>query len=615
MQNPTNIRRKAQKLAQKGATEEALAEYARLSEEGHLEPYDLVVYGDLLSRSGDRSESVKRYLEAMESYSKAGLNRNAIALGKKVRRLAPGATHVHKDLGELYAAEGLASESCLHYLEYLEHVDAREDGVAASVEEVCRKLLDLSLPSFQVVPRIVQAARTVGREKVLAEGVLHQVRRAAAMANTEAEASLRQILSALDPALASAPGGPRVESEAEAESPSPYEASDYTIDVGDLPGKAFSAPSPPEPIDHADPESPPMLSLDDFSFEEPDDAGNGAEQSGILEGLLEPEAPGDVPEPLDLDRESTDSAYFGEAPEALREQGIQCLERKDTMRAQRAFMKAASLFFEAARSRDAAELYERVVKIDPNHIDALRGLVEIAHINGEKAKTAHWGCELGDVLLAREMYPEAKVQFERVIAFDPQNSKAQSRLRRLNTIAGVKEAGFGELAPSAREVEGAQVVVRSDEPDSSQSSLNLSQILEEFRAAVVRHIPTEDSQSHYDLGMTYKEMGLIEEAIREFEVAAQSNENRPSSLEIMGECYLLLSRFEEAAEVLEHLVREAGGVAEAPVHLRLGRAYEALGDWDRAEEEYHRALDIDENLEEAVELLQSLEVRRTQGAA
>jgi len=164
-------------------------------------------------------------------------------------------------------------------------------------------------------------------------------------------------------------------------------------------------------------------------------------------------------------------------------------------------------------------------------------------------------------------------------------------------------------------VEGAQVVVRSDEPDSSQSSLNLSQILEEFRAAVVRHIPTEDSQSHYDLGMTYKEMGLIEEAIREFEVAAQSNENRPSSLEIMGECYLLLSRFEEAAEVLEHLVREAGGVAEAPVHLRLGRAYEALGDWDRAEEEYHRALDIDENLEEAVELLQSLEVRRTQGAA
>ncbi|HET9233041.1 MAG TPA: hypothetical protein VFP10_02745, partial [Candidatus Eisenbacteria bacterium] len=116
LQHQNNSRRKAQKLAEKGATEEALAEYGRLAREGHLEPYDLVVYGDLLSRTGNRSEAVRRYLEAMDSYSKAGLNRNAIALGKKIRRLAPHETNVHRKLGELYTAEGLASESCLHYL-------------------------------------------------------------------------------------------------------------------------------------------------------------------------------------------------------------------------------------------------------------------------------------------------------------------------------------------------------------------------------------------------------------------------------------------------------------------------------------------------------------------
>ena len=40
-------------------------------------------------------------------------------------------------------------------------------------------------------------------------------------------------------------------------------------------------------------------------------------------------------------------------------------------------------------------------------------------------KMAHWGTELGDVLLAREMYADAKVQFERVLAFDADNVKAR----------------------------------------------------------------------------------------------------------------------------------------------------------------------------------------------
>jgi tetratricopeptide (TPR) repeat protein len=579
LQNQQSSRRKAQKLAEKGATDEALSEYGRLARAGHLEPYDLVVYGDLLSRTGSRSEAVERYLEAMDSYAKAGLNRNAIALGKKIRRLAPHETNVHRKLGELYTSEGLASESCLHFLEFLEHVDVKADGVADAIEDVCGKLLSQSLPSFQVVPKIVQAAKTVGRDKRLAEGVLHQMRRAKATGNREAEQTLEKLLNSLDPELASG---------ASHEPVSVKEASPFELDATSLTARAREQEPVRQNLDT------PALSLRDFSFEEAEpNHENGSS---------------DTPAPDPNDSDAFESA------EALREQGLSSMERKDTVRAQRFFMKAAYRFFEAGQSPEAAELYERVVKIDPNHLDALRGLVEIAHINGERAKMAHWGSELGDVLLAREMFAEAKVQFQRVLAFDPQNAKAQSRLRRLNTIAEVKDVGYSGLAPNTREVEGAQVVVRDDEKaTSSQSTLNLSQILDEFRAAVVHRIPENDSQSHYDLGMTYKEMGLLEEAVREFEIASQNEGNRPASLDIMGECYLLLSQFDRAAEVLESVLAETGG--NAPVHMRLGKAYEALGDWDRAEEEYHRALELDENLEEALELLQNLEYRRTQGAA
>jgi tetratricopeptide (TPR) repeat protein len=599
LQNTTSIRRKAQQLAQKGAVNDAMAEYAKLAEQGHLEPYDLVVYGDLLTRAGNRDDAVARYLEAMDSYAKAGLHRNAIALGKKVRRLAPAHTAVPRKLGELYAAEGLASESCLHFLEYLETLNGKEPGAADTVEEVGKTLLGLSLPSFQVVKQIVAAAKPYGRDKALAAGVLHQAQRARDMKNAEAEKSLLVLARSLDPHVESQGGAaaPR-----ESESPQPF------IDPGQVdlaPAFAPAAAAAPLP-----PAAPPVLSLDDFSFDEPASAvasPNGAGPAEAEPAEVEVEAGSDA----------EDSLAAIEDADALRAQALGYLERNDSSRALRAFIKAATAYFDGGRTKESAELFERVVRIDPNHLEALRGLVEIAHINGEKGKMAHWGCELGDVLLAREMYAEAKIQFERVLAFDGRNAKAQARLKRLNAIAGVQSVGFGPLAPAPSEVRKAQVTVRDDNPEStqSQSSLNLSQILEEFRAAVVERIPATDGQSHYDLGMTYMEMGLLEEALREFETAATAEENRLTSMEMMGECYLLLSRFEEAIRSFESVAALADQPSRARAHLKLGQIYEEMAEWSRAEEEYYRALELDEGLEEAVERLGTLEERRERGAA
>jgi tetratricopeptide (TPR) repeat protein len=615
LQNTTSIRRKAQQLAQKGAYGDAMAEYAKLAEQGHLEPYDLVVYGDLLARNGSKGEAVERYLEAMDSYASAGLNRNAIALGKKVRRLAPHHMAVPRKLAELYASEGLASESCLHYLEFLESVDGKDPGAADSVEEACRKLLDLSLPSFQVVKQIVGAAKAYGREKALAPGVLHQSRRAKALKNTEAEKSLLEMARSLDPTVEQGP--------AHAGPPAADDTPQYTVDPSEIDLGPTPAAETAEPAPADEPEEPAVLSLDDFAFDETMGAGASPADAPSLESgdlLLDGANNGDGTHDEGVDASepvSEDGITQALDPDELRARGLGFLERNDTTRAQRAFIRAAALYFEAARSKDAADLYERVVKMDPNHLEALRGLVEIAHINGEKGKMAHWGCELGDVLLAREMYPEAKVQFERVLAFDSRNAKALSRLKRLNTIAGVQSAGYGSLTatPAASEIGGAQVSVRDDENHSSQSTLNLSQILEEFRAAVVERIPSSDGQSHYDLGMTYKEMGLFDEAIREFEVAASSEENRLAAQEMTGECYLLLSRPADALKVFETVAALGDQATRAQAHLRMGEALEGLGEWSRAEEEYYRALELNEGLEEAIERLGSMEERRERGAA
>jgi len=631
LDNTTAIRRKAQKLIQKGAYDEAVSVYARLAESSQLEPYDLVVYADLLSRNGNRSAAVDRYLEAMDSYSQAGLFRNAIALGKKLQRLSPDTSLTHRKLGDLYASEGLGSEACLHYLEFLQQTPGTDAEAGNSILEVAGQLLGLSLPSFDVVDRIVDAANSVGRGKELAGGVLSQAERAANLGNADAQAHLMELAQTLDPEAASlaASAEDRVILEpGTVELPEPEEAAPEALletDGGD------DAPAPEEPS---------ALSLDGFDFEEapaetPAEADTGAAPPVAAEtngtgNEAEPgpavgpeaEAATETPEIGDAFLAGTpepprEAANLVREADALRARAMNFLGTNDPVRAQMEFMKAAGLYFEAARSREAAELYERVVSMDPNHLDALRGLVEIAHINGEKAKMAHWGCELGDVLLAREKYPEAKVQFERVLAFDPKNNKALARVKRLNTMAGVKEAGYGALAPAASEVEGAQVTIRDDEAEQGkeQSALNLSQILDEFRAAVVDSIPAGDARSHFDLGMTYMEMGLHAEAALEFETSSGDENNRLASLEMLGECYLQLEQFEDAVRVYELLVDEADGTVKARACCHLGQAAEALGEWDRAEAEYTHALDLDENFEEALLRLQDLEQRREQGAA
>lgn len=626
-----SIKRKAQDLIKKGAYAEATALYEKLADGGEMQPYDYVVLGDLLFRSGKRVEAVERYREALNSYADAGLSRNAIALAKKIQRLAPKLYFVHRRLGDLYLGEGLEGEACRHYTEYLDRVDREAEGIQDELRHVCERLLDLDLPSVSFIERVVLVGRDGGFAETLAAGVFGQAQRARDRGDAETHEKLHDLARELNP-------------EGEAREPAAEPRAPESRSGETRPARSYIDPSEVN-LEPASSAEPPVLSLEGFSFEdphavdldapaqenEPAAAVSADEPLRLDDELVAPSAYGAVHlEESAGDSEAVESVYtiptddadeedeivleHDEDPDALRVRAMEFLEKNDIAHAQRELMRAARAYFQIARSREAEELYRKVVHLDPNHLEALRGLVELAHINGERGKMAHWGTELGDVLLAREMYAEAKVQFERVLAFDPDNVKARARVNRLNTIAGVNGAGFGELTPDASEVRGAQVTVK-DEPTGTQSAFDLSRILDEFRTAMSDQIGESDGKSHYDLGVTYKEMGLVAEAVSEFEQAAVAEEDRSRSLEMLGECYLLLERYQEAIHTLGELVDGAEGKVTAQLHVQMGRAYEGMGAWDQAEEAYYHALELDEDLDEAVQLIEDLEERRERGVA
>ncbi|MFH1277437.1 MAG: tetratricopeptide repeat protein [Candidatus Eisenbacteria bacterium] len=113
----------------------------------------------------------------------------------------------------------------------------------------------------------------------------------------------------------------------------------------------------------------------------------------------------------------------------------------------------------------------------------------------------------------------------------------------------------------------------------------VKEILREFQDGVEKIIGEKDYQSHYDMGMSYKEMDLYEEALHEFEQAAADPNLAPSCHEMRGAVLLDLGRVEESIDVLRKLAAREGE-DQVGIHFLLGVAYEKLDRSDDALREY-----------------------------
>ena len=107
----TVAKRKAQDLVRHGKIQDAIEKMRDLVSEGEADPYDHVYLGDLLMRVGERDDALAAYQQAIRSYEAVGLNRNAIAIAKKVVRTDAARPEVHRSLAQLYEQEGLSTEA------------------------------------------------------------------------------------------------------------------------------------------------------------------------------------------------------------------------------------------------------------------------------------------------------------------------------------------------------------------------------------------------------------------------------------------------------------------------------------------------------------------------
>jgi tetratricopeptide (TPR) repeat protein len=150
---------------------------------------------------------------------------------------------------------------------------------------------------------------------------------------------------------------------------------------------------------------------------------------------------------------------------------------------------------------------------------------------------------------------------------------------------------------------------RIEEMDlTGDAERNFAQVLEQFRAKLLAHLPPDDVAAHYDLGLAFREMGLLDEAIMVFQIAARAGHMRLKIFEELGQCFLEKQQYTIAEKVLRRaLSLERDDELELlGVYYHLGRACEELGQLDDARDAYERVLAMDINFKDATDRLARL---------
>lgn len=156
-------------------------------------------------------------------------------------------------------------------------------------------------------------------------------------------------------------------------------------------------------------------------------------------------------------------------------------------------------------------------------------------------------------------------------------------------------------------------LAEDDEPISlSEEEQSLEEIFKEFKKGVEQQLDSEDYDTHYNLGIAYKEMGLIDEAIGEFQLASKDPKRAVECASMLGLCFLekgmpqlAIKWYRKGLEMPEITEEEHIGLL-----YDLGSAYQEVGDTDAAQKAFMEVYGMNSNYRDIVTRIKALEDSR-----
>jgi tetratricopeptide (TPR) repeat protein len=288
----------------------------------------------------------------------------------------------------------------------------------------------------------------------------------------------------------------------------------------------------------------------------------------------------------------------------------------------------------------ASSLAEEIARLEPEVVRHHQKRVEYAFRTNDRTRLIDAYLALADSLLWSNQSDKARTVYQRVLDLAPDEIRAQSALqtitppepmpvtprssvgrrpqvpmkptpaRPVGRTVEASDRSFVNLGDWLRDEQApkdTRMVVAEQEPTGDEDA-DFADMLRKFKQGVAENVDPDDYQAHYDLAIAYKEMGLLDEAIAEFQKALASPVTRLPTYEALGQCFLEKGQSKLASSILSRaLVERASEDQLLGVLYWLGRAAEEQGNSDEALGYYQRVFVLDIQFRDIADRMSQLE--------
>jgi len=615
MDEKSKIIDKAQKLIQKGYIDKAIVEYKRLTEKDPKDPTIRLRIGDLYVKIGKKDEAIKEYGEVAKIHTQRGFYLKAIAVYKQILKLDENLIEIHFKLSDLYAKQGLRADAIaalsvltgfyekkakvdevIDILKKMVTVDPQNVGVRLKLADyyqkkgftedalaeygiVFKNLIDEGKPDkaeklYQGLyeankkdVRIIEGLAEVCRIKGESSQLVGYYKQLAVLYGEKGDAekrkeAYRKILEvspddreAIEvvgrkPAAVEMPSREAVPSEpslGEKEIEKPLISwPEVDIELSSGAGKMDTG----EPVVSAQPQEGLMISWDEMIEEHEAKSAESAAPVETNEAETAKEQP-----VVEVEERAVAGEEVWKTEEPL-------LIDVDVEK----FVSAAE---EKAPIEETAET--------PPHeaVEASEEFLPVEDAVGGR------GAAVEETAVSSDL--------EGLEGFIPEGAKV------MEVIESPAEEGYVDLSAELGLEEALDFLTESWAPDARGE-----ETFTEFKRGVEKQLGKEDTETHYNLGIAYMEMGLYDDAMREFKIALKDHVFEFDCYTRIGLSLMTKGDYEEAVSNFLKGLKVGGRTDEERRGLmyELGLAYEASGDYQEALEVFKSIYEGDKRFRE-----------------
>lgn len=248
-------------------------------------------------------------------------------------------------------------------------------------------------------------------------------------------------------------------------------------------------------------------------------------------------------------------------------------------------LEEAEFYLSQGLEEEAQRIYRSILKKSPGHPLAAQAL----------------GMD-GDTEPSVEKPPEAAGQ-ETIGTQMASNTAGGLRSKLIVEDMPAEDAeGFLDLADELR-TELSEEFEHAVEPGPQDGPVTFEEIFAQFKKGIEETLGEEEYETHYNLGIAYKDMGLFDDALREFEVGSRDPDLVQDSLSLMAMCFIEKKDYDSAVKTVQKAIEVSTEGNRAGLYYQLGEAFEKKKNWPEALAAYSEVQSRDPSFEGIEDIL------------